>query len=124
MPPDLYRRCPLFSLLTPRQWDVLVPAGQEATFRTGETIFQEGPNLKNWLRLQGLVCHLRGQSFLGFMSGTTSLAFLDCLQPAVFPAQHTIQAEGLADDRWYFLESGRVRLDPDGAEGQPQELGP
>lgn len=190
MLPELLRRCPLFSLLTPRQWDVLVPAGQEATFRTGETIFQEGsrgtwaylvldgrvrvlrtekgreiglgffgagevfgeyallephcnactaraacatrllrlalpplrpifaslpgvgPNLKSWLRLQGLVCHLRGQSFLGFMSGPTALAFLDHLQPAVFPAQHTIQAEGLADDHWYFLESGRVRLQP------------
>jgi CRP-like cAMP-binding protein len=204
LPLQLLRRCPLFSLLPSRQWDALVLADQEATFPTGETIFQEGspgvwaylvldgrvralrrtptkreiplgtfgpgevfgeyallephlntctcravsstrllrlalpplrpifaalpgvgPNLKNWLCLQGLVCYLRGQSFLGFMSATSSLAFGDQLQPAVFRPQCTIQADGLADDRWFFIESGRVRLHPDGEEeGQPpRELG-
>ncbi len=84
-----------------------------------------GPNLKDWLRLHGLVCHLRDQVFFGFMSAPTALTFLDRLQPATFPAQHTIQADGLAADRWYFIESGRVALQPDAQVGRrTRELGP
>jgi CRP-like cAMP-binding protein len=204
MPRDLLRRYPLFNVLTARQLDVLVSAGQEQHFNSGETIFQEGargiwaylvlegrvrvlrrsvegrdislgvlgpgelfgeyallpphcntatcraadptrllrlallplrplfaalpgvgPSLKDWLRLHGLVSYLRGQTCLGFMSGPTALTFLDRLQPATFPAQHTIQAIGLGADRWYYIESGRVALQPGTREGEEaRELGP
>lgn len=83
-------------------------------------------NLKNWLRLHTLAAYLRNQTFLGFMSSPSALTFLDRLQTAHFPAQHTIQADGLGDDCWYFIESGQVSLQTseqrDGAA--PRQLGP
>ena len=83
-------------------------------------------NLKNWLRLHGLLGYLREQAFLGFMSAPGALTYLDLVQPATFDALRTVQAEGLGDDRWYFLQSGEVCLHP--AEGDttlgPRELGP
>ena len=39
---ELLARYPLFGLLTPPQLDALVSTGEERTFSTGETIFQEG----------------------------------------------------------------------------------
>jgi CRP-like cAMP-binding protein len=77
------------------------------------------PNLKNWLRLHTLVQYLRGRSFLGFMSAPSALAFFDKLQPVTYAAGETLQADGLAADRWLYVEQGRVRVA--GAELGPGE---
>lgn len=82
-------------------------------------------NLKDWLRLHGFLAYLREQAFLGFMSAPSALTFLDRTQPVEFHSERTIQADGLGADRWYFLETGRVRLfPPDGVQGPFRELGP
>jgi CRP-like cAMP-binding protein len=74
-------------------------------------------NLKNWLRLHTLLHFHRERTFLGFMSVESGLRLHDRLRPAAFPAGQTIQANGLADDSWYLIEEGTVRLqagdDPD-----------
>jgi CRP-like cAMP-binding protein len=198
---DLLRRYPLFALLDSRHLDGWLAAGQELTFTTGETIFQEGTpgawaylvldgrvrivrsantrsdvslgvvgpgevfgdyallpphhntatcrasektrllrlplallrsflanyddlqaNLKRWLRLHALLNHLRWRAFLGFMSAPSALKYLDRLQTHTFRALRTIQAHGLADDRWYFIEQGNVTLYP--ANEPMMELGP
>jgi len=76
-------------------------------------------NLKNWLRLHTLLHFRRDRSFLGFMSAESGLRLHDQLQPAAFPAGHTIQADGLAADCWHLIDQGTVRLraagDPDTA---------
>jgi subfamily B ATP-binding cassette protein HlyB/CyaB len=80
-------------------------------------------NLKNWLRLHVLVGYLRQRTFLGFMSATSSLPLLDRCRSVDFPAGHTLQADGLSDDRWYFVHSGEVRLVPTDARGEERLLG-
>jgi CRP-like cAMP-binding protein len=76
-------------------------------------------NLKNWLRLHTLLHFHRERTFLGFMSGESALKLHDRLRPAAFPAGQTIQANGLAEDCWYLIDQGTVRLraagDPDAA---------
>lgn len=67
-------------------------------------------NLKNWLRLHTLLHFHRERTFLGFMSAESGLKLHDRLKPASFPAGHTIQTNGLADDNWYLIEQGTVRL--------------
>ncbi len=67
-------------------------------------------NLKNWLRLHTLLQHLRDRAFLGFMSADSALKLLDRLQPMILPAGQTVQASGLAGDRWFVVEQGRVRV--------------
>lgn len=67
-------------------------------------------NLKNWLRLHTLLHFHRQRAFLGFMSAESSLKLLDRLRPALFPAGHTIQADGLAADRWFVIDEGTVAL--------------
>jgi ATP-binding cassette, subfamily B, bacterial HlyB/CyaB len=79
-------------------------------------------NLKNWLRLHGLLSFLREQVFVGFMSVPTAIAFFEHLQPVLFRAGETIQADGLGVDYWYFIQKGEVSLDLDG--GVVQKLGP
>ncbi len=83
-------------------------------------------HFKNWLRLHGLVSYLRDRVFLGFMSAPSALKFLDRLRPVTFRALRTVQAEGLGDDGWYFIQSGQVSLQPAAAEpASPlRELGP
>jgi CRP-like cAMP-binding protein len=78
---------------------------------------QVWPNFKNWLRLHTLLHYLRGRSFLGFMSAPSGLALLDHLKSVTFAAGETVQAGGLAGDRWFVVEQGRVRVAAD-------ELGP
>ena len=73
--------------------------------------------LKNWLRLNVLVGFLREQAFLGFMSAGSSLPLLDRCRDSSFPDEHTIQADGLGDDRWHFLRAGQVSLEPAGGGG-------
>ncbi|MEZ5950519.1 MAG: cysteine peptidase family C39 domain-containing protein [Planctomycetaceae bacterium] len=77
-------------------------------------------NLKSYLRLHALIHYLRGQSFLGFMSAPSALTYLEHLQEERFRAGRTIQAPGLADDRWFFIESGSVQLQ---RAGECDELG-
>src|SRR5262245_40345428 len=67
-------------------------------------------NLKNWLRLHTLLHFRRERTFLGFMSGESALKLHDRLKPTDIPAGQTIQANGLADDCWYLIEQGTVRL--------------
>ena len=82
-------------------------------------------NLKNWLRLHTLLHFHRERTFLGFMSAESALKLHDRLRPAAFPAGQPIQANGLADDCWYLIEQGTVRLQ---GAGEPDtagvELGP
>ncbi len=84
------------------------------------------PSLKGWLRLHGLLGYLREQTFLGFMSGPSALTYLDCLRPVSFRALRTIQADGLGDDCWYFIQSGQVCLHAvgDAAAVPSRDLGP
>jgi subfamily B ATP-binding cassette protein HlyB/CyaB len=84
------------------------------------------PSLKSWLRLHGLLGYLRDQAFLGFMSGPSALTYLDCLRPVSFRALRTIQADGLGNDCWYFIQSGQICLHPagDAAAVPSRELGP
>jgi CRP-like cAMP-binding protein len=79
-------------------------------------------SLKRWLRLHALLGYLRGGSFLGFMSADSSLALLEHFRPVSFAAEQTVQADGLGADRWYVIESGQARLQPEG--GGPRVLGP
>jgi CRP-like cAMP-binding protein len=83
-------------------------------------------NLKRWLRLHALLRYLRQQAFLGFMSAPSALKYLDFLRPMSFRALRTIQADGLAEDCWYYIESGRVVLHAvdHAANVSPRELGP
>ncbi len=67
-------------------------------------------HLKNWLRLHALLSHLRGQTFLGFLSVPSVLPILDRCREETVPAGHTIQAEGLGDDAWLYLRTGRVAI--------------
>jgi len=86
---------------------------------------QVGRNLKNWLRLHTLMHFHRERTFLGFMSAESGLKLHDRLKAASFPAGHTIQANGLADDNWYLIEQGTVRLQAAGAEDTAGvDLGP
>ena len=41
-----------------------------------------------------------------------------------FPDGHTIQADGLGDDRWHFIRAGQVRLQPADGGGPSALLGP
>jgi hypothetical protein len=77
-------------------------------------------NLKNWLRLHTLLHFRRERTFLGFMSGESALRLHDRLRPADFGAGQTIQANGLAEDCWYLIEQGTVRLR---AAGEPDTAG-
>jgi len=82
-------------------------------------------NLKNWLRLHTLLHFRRERTFLGFMSGESALRLHDRLRPADFPAGQTIQANGLADDAWYLVEQGTVRLQAgEGPGAAGADLGP
>jgi CRP-like cAMP-binding protein len=80
-------------------------------------------NLKNWLRLHTLLHYLRGRSFLGFLSAPSALLHLERLRTESFAAGETLQAEGLAADRWYVVEEGQIRLRPEGEDGPVVELG-
>jgi CRP-like cAMP-binding protein/predicted double-glycine peptidase len=196
-------RYPLFNLLSPAALEGWWAAGQEASFATGETIFQEGSrgewaylvldgrvrvlkrsakgrevplgalnpgelfgeyallpphqntatcraaaptelvrlplaalarllqpvqglrrNLKNWLRLHGLAAHLRGRTFLGFLSAPSALKFLDRLEADSFRPLRALQADGLRDDRWHFIQSGQVLLTADSSGERGRSLGP
>src|SRR5262249_3077410 len=81
-------------------------------------------NLKNWLRLHTLLHFRRERTFLGFMSAGSGLKLLDRLKPAGCPRGQTIQANGLAADRWHLIEQGTVRLHAGGSEAAGVDLGP
>jgi CRP-like cAMP-binding protein len=80
-------------------------------------------HLRAWLRLHALLRHLRDQSFLGFMSATSFLPLLDRCHLVSIPAVRTVQADGLADDSWFFIQGGEVALHTDDP-GPPITLGP
>ena len=75
-------------------------------------LFRSG--LKNWLQLHFLVRHLRGQPFLGFMSAPSALAMLPHLTPLSVAPLRALQADGLCEDRWLFLEEGEVLVESPG----------
>ncbi len=66
--------------------------------------------LKNWLQLHQLLNYLRGQSYLGFMSETSALAMKPHLLSLEVGAMRTLQAPGLCEDWWFFLEEGEVQI--------------
>lgn len=66
--------------------------------------------LKSWLQLHFLLRHLRGQAFLGFMSAPSALAMLPHVVPFAVPAMRTLQADGLCEDRWFYIEKGELLL--------------
>lgn len=78
--------------------------------------------LKNWLMLHFLLCHLRGQAFLGFMSAPSALAMLPHLVTMDVGRMRTLQADGLCEDWWFFIEAGEVMLSA--GEAPPRSLGP
>jgi CRP-like cAMP-binding protein len=82
-------------------------------------------HLKRWLRLHAVLGHLRERSFLGFMSATSLLPFLDCFQTVRFAAGQAVQAEGLSTDSWFAILQGRIRVDaaPDDLAQAPAVLG-
>src|SRR5262245_11165942 len=109
------------------EYALLPPGNNTATYRTAapsrllrlplaplrsaiEGIPPVWKNLKNWLRLHTLLHFHHERTFLGFMSAESGLKLHDRLRPAAFPAGQTIQANGLAADRWYLIEHGTVRL--------------
>lgn len=67
-------------------------------------------NLKNWLRLHTLINHFRNKTFLGFMSVSSALKYLDKLQIESYSPMRTIQAEGFAGNQWFIIEEGTVAL--------------
>jgi CRP-like cAMP-binding protein len=83
--------------------------------------------LKDWLRLHALVNHLRDRAFLGFMSAPSALKWLPRLQEVTLSPELTVQADGLADDRWFFIVSGEIALhsegEAEGAEGRRLRAG-
>jgi CRP-like cAMP-binding protein len=73
-------------------------------------------NLKRWLQLHAVLHCLRGGPVLGFMSASSALRHLDYLEPTKFQQGTTIQADGLGENYWYFVEQGSVALHlPDGS---------
>ncbi len=82
-------------------------------------------NLKNWLRLHTLLNFYRERAFLGFMSVESGLKLDNRLTTVSFPAGNTIQARGLAEDKWYLIEQGTVGLREDRmSEKYVAKLGP
>lgn len=76
--------------------------------------------LKDWLRLNALLHHLRERTAFGFQSAPSALKFLDALQPVRVAPLRAIQADGLADDSWFYLQSGTACLEQ--ADGTAREL--
>jgi len=68
------------------------------------------PALRRWVQLNSLTAFLRGENFLGFMSAPSVLRFREHLRECDFPAGASIQADGLADDRWFYILEGEVAL--------------
>lgn len=66
--------------------------------------------LRRWVQLNALTAVLREQNFLGFMSAPSVLELREKLCKIEFPAGASIQADGLADDRWFFVVDGDVEL--------------
>ncbi|MFO0925854.1 MAG: cyclic nucleotide-binding domain-containing protein [Gemmataceae bacterium] len=81
-----------------------------------------GSRLKDWLRLHALLHHLRERVAFGFQSAPSALKYLDALQTVRVAPLRTVQADGLAGDRWFVIESGAVRLHH--ADGTADDLGP
>jgi ATP-binding cassette subfamily B protein len=80
-------------------------------------------DLKDWLRLHALIQYLRGQPFLGFLSATSALKHLAYLESVTIGPWCSIQANGLSDGCWHFLEHGRAILKEEG-DTPGRELGP
>jgi CRP-like cAMP-binding protein len=79
------------------------------------------PHLKRWLRLHALLGFRRGGLLLGFMSASSLIPLLDRFEVVSVRAARAVQADGLAADRWFLIQSGEVCLHPAGA---PVLLGP
>jgi CRP-like cAMP-binding protein len=78
--------------------------------------------LKNWLQLHFLLRQLRGQSPFGFMSATSAMAMLPHLAQLDVAEGCAVQADGLCDDRWLFVERGEVLVEAGG--GRSRVAGP
>ena len=69
-----------------------------------------------------MVRFLREEGFLGFMAAPSFLPLLDRFRTVRFAAGHTVQANGLADDCWFLVREGAVRVDD--AAGPPLDVRP
>lgn len=83
-------------------------------------------SLRRWVQLNALTAYLREQNFLGFMSAPSVLELREKLCEIEFPAGASMQAEGLADDRWFFIVDGEAELAGASApgDGTGRRLGP
>lgn len=71
---------------------------------------EETVYIKRWTQLHAVLSCLRGGPFLGFMSAPSALAHLNNLRPTAHQQGATIQANGLADAYWHFIEQGKIAL--------------
>lgn len=74
-------------------------------------------NLDRWLRLHELLSFLRGRFPLSLTTAEPPLSILDSLDEETFQINRTVQADGLASDRWFFIEKGRIGVQVGG--GRP-----
>ena len=66
--------------------------------------------LRRWLQLSTLTAYLRDQNFLGFMSAPSALEFREKVREVAVPQGSSLQADGLANDRWFFILEGEVEV--------------
>jgi len=81
-----------------------------------------GPHLKRFLRLHAAIRYKSGRPFLGFMSAPSALTYTDLMQEEHFQSLRTIQAKGVAGDRWFWILEGNVSVHS--SDGTSRELGP
>jgi ATP-binding cassette, subfamily B, bacterial HlyB/CyaB len=81
-----------------------------------------GPHLKRFLRLHAAIRYKSGRPFLGFMSAPSALTYSDLMQEEHFQSLRTIQARGIAEDRWFWILDGSVTVHT--SDGIVRELEP
>lgn len=81
----------------------------------------DGHLLKKYIRLHASMNFLTGRPYLGFMSATSALTYLDAIRADSYRAMRTIQGPQLADDRWFLIQEGAAVMS---SGGESRELGP
>jgi len=92
--------------------DVRVYLLSLAILKTGmQAVSGLAEHTKEWLRLQALVHQLRHSAGLCFLSGPSLINLFDRCQEMKFQAGHTLQAQGLLNDGWLYIQDGEVLLE-------------
>ncbi len=81
-----------------------------------------GGVLKKLIRLHASLHFLTGRQYLGFMSASSALLYADLLCEQRFRAVSTIQAPGVAQNRWFTILEGSVVVSK--PDGMIREYGP